>query len=91
MVLPEHIAEKYPLDMLEPILIHELAHIRQRDHLINAFQHLVGIGLFFHPLYWLICRRLGSEREVKAKGLSRLEGRDYIVQDGDILNIRFGV
>ena len=35
--------------------------------------------------------RLGSEREVKAKGLARLEGRDYIVQDGDILNIRFGV
>jgi GTP-binding protein YchF len=35
--------------------------------------------------------RLGSEREVKAKGLARLEGRDYVVQDGDILNIRFGV
>ena len=36
-------------------------------------------------------KRLGSEREVKAKGLARLEGRDYAVQDGDILNIRFGV
>lgn len=63
VVLPEHIAEKYPLDMLAPILIHELAHIRQRDHLVNAFQHLIGIGLFFHPLYWLICRRLVTERE----------------------------
>ena len=35
--------------------------------------------------------RLGSEREVKAKGLARLEGRDYVVQDGDILKIRFSV
>lgn len=35
--------------------------------------------------------KLGSEREIKAKGLQRLEGRDYIVKDGDILNIRFGV
>ena len=35
--------------------------------------------------------RLGSEREVKAKGLARLEGRDYAVQDGDLLDIRFGV
>ena len=35
--------------------------------------------------------RLGSERELKAKGLARLEGRDYVVQDGDILNIRFSV
>jgi ribosome-binding ATPase len=34
---------------------------------------------------------LGSEREVKAKGLAKLEGRDYVVQDGDILNIRFNV
>jgi beta-lactamase regulating signal transducer with metallopeptidase domain len=63
VVLPEHIAEKYPLDMLEPLIIHELAHIRQRDHLFHAFQHLAGIALFFHPLYWLICRRLDAERE----------------------------
>jgi hypothetical protein len=34
---------------------------------------------------------LGSEREVKAKGRHRLEGRDYVVRDGDILNIRFNV
>jgi ribosome-binding ATPase YchF (GTP1/OBG family) len=35
--------------------------------------------------------RLGSEREVKAKGLVRQEPKDYVVQDGDILNIRFSV
>jgi ribosome-binding ATPase YchF (GTP1/OBG family) len=34
---------------------------------------------------------LGSVHEVKAKGKLRLEGREYIVQDGDILNIRFNV
>ncbi|MFP4012131.1 MAG: DUF933 domain-containing protein, partial [Spirochaetaceae bacterium] len=33
----------------------------------------------------------GSETAVKQKGLFRLEGRDYRVQDGDILNIRFNV
>ncbi|MBW3600250.1 MAG: DUF933 domain-containing protein [Planctomycetes bacterium] len=32
--------------------------------------------------------RLGSEREVKAKNLMRQEHRDYVIQDGDILNIR---
>src|SRR5262249_29213346 len=30
-------------------------------------------------------KRLGSVREVKAKGLQRLEGKEYIVQDGDIM------
>jgi len=29
--------------------------------------------------------------EAKARGLFRLQGKDYIVQDGDILNIRSGV
>jgi GTP-binding protein YchF len=31
----------------------------------------------------------GSEHAAKEKGLLRLEGRDYIVRDGDILHIRF--
>ena len=33
----------------------------------------------------------GSEKEVGGKGLLRLEGKNYIVQDGNILNIRFNV
>ena len=35
--------------------------------------------------------RLGSEREVKAHHLMRQEPKDYVVQDGDILNIKFSV
>lgn len=34
---------------------------------------------------------LGSMAKVKEKGLARLEGKDYIVQDGDIINFRFNV
>jgi GTP-binding protein YchF len=34
---------------------------------------------------------LGSEKAVRDKGLFRLEGRDYVVSDGDILHIRFSV
>ena len=33
----------------------------------------------------------GSLGEVKKLGKTRLEGKDYIVQDGDILNIRFNI
>lgn len=33
----------------------------------------------------------GTMKEVKAKGKQRLEGKEYAVQDGDILNIRFSV
>ena len=33
----------------------------------------------------------GSEAEAKKRGLLRTEGKQYVVQDGDILNILFNV
>lgn len=36
-------------------------------------------------------QRLGSVREVKANNLQRLEGKDYIVKDGDIMFFRSSV
>lgn len=34
---------------------------------------------------------LGGVQKAKEKGVFRLEGKDYIVQDGDIMNFRFNV
>jgi len=33
----------------------------------------------------------GSINEARKRGMVRIEGKNYIVQDGDILNIRFNV
>ena len=33
----------------------------------------------------------GSRAEVAKRGLQRLEGKDYVVEDGDVINIRFNV
>ena len=33
----------------------------------------------------------GSEVEAKRRGWVRVEGRDYVVADGDVLNVRFNV
>lgn len=35
--------------------------------------------------------RLGSEAAVKEKGLAQLVGKEYILSDGDIVNIRFNI
>jgi len=32
--------------------------------------------------------RLGSERDVKANNLMRHEPKDYVIREGDIINIR---
>lgn len=36
-------------------------------------------------------KNIGSELKVKEAGLMKAEGRDYIMQDGDIVNFRFNV
>ncbi len=36
-------------------------------------------------------KALGDEKAVKAAGKMRLEGKQYVVQDGDIINFRFNV
>jgi hypothetical protein len=34
---------------------------------------------------------LGSEQAVKEKGLMRIEGKEYVVKDGDVMHFRFNV
>jgi ribosome-binding ATPase YchF (GTP1/OBG family) len=33
----------------------------------------------------------GSHVEAARRGLQRLEGKTYVVEDGDVLNVRFNV
>src|SRR6185295_1854997 len=40
---------------------------------------------------WTDFVELGSRAEAVKRGLQRLEGKDYVVEDGDVLNIRFNV
>ncbi|MHC4621645.1 MAG: DUF933 domain-containing protein [Planctomycetota bacterium] len=36
-------------------------------------------------------KELGSEKALKAAGKIRLEGKEYVVQDGDVIRFRFNV
>jgi ribosome-binding ATPase len=42
-------------------------------------------------VHWRDLVEAGSRAETSRRGLQRLEGRSYVVQDGDVLNIRFNV
>ncbi len=48
---------------LEAVLVHELAHIRRFDPVVNVLQRLVEAMLFFHPGVWWVSRRVSAERE----------------------------
>jgi beta-lactamase regulating signal transducer with metallopeptidase domain/uncharacterized protein involved in exopolysaccharide biosynthesis len=48
---------------LEAILVHELAHVRRFDYLVNIFQCLIETVMFYHPVIWWISRCIREERE----------------------------
>ncbi|GAB3270934.1 hypothetical protein GCM10027347_41920 [Larkinella harenae] len=48
---------------VEAVLIHELAHIRRYDYLVNLVQSAVEVVLFFHPAIWWLSARVREERE----------------------------
>jgi hypothetical protein len=48
---------------VEAILMHELAHIRRRDYLVNLLQSLVEIVFFFNPAVLWVSQLIKTERE----------------------------
>lgn len=48
---------------IEAILLHELAHIRRNDYLLNLFQSVIDTVLFFNPFAWWISKNIRRERE----------------------------
>ncbi|MCR8560916.1 M56 family metallopeptidase [Mucilaginibacter sp. BJC16-A38] len=50
-------------DEVEAILVHELAHIRRRDYLVNLLQSFMEIVFFFNPAVIWISQLIKAERE----------------------------
>src|SRR5579863_3616468 len=48
---------------VEAILIHELAHIKRRDYLVNLLQNLMEIVFFFNPAVLWVSTLIRTERE----------------------------
>ncbi len=48
---------------LSAILVHELAHIRRADYLVNLLQAVIETLLFYHPAVWWLSSRIRHERE----------------------------
>jgi beta-lactamase regulating signal transducer with metallopeptidase domain len=64
IVLPAWTLRDLSANDLQPILIHELTHLRRCDDWTNLFQKIVRAVFFFHPAVWWIDSRLSLEREM---------------------------
>jgi bla regulator protein BlaR1 len=63
ILIPFSLSTLLTTEEIESILLHELAHIRRSDYLVNLLQRVIGIFLFFNPCAILINRIINEERE----------------------------
>ena len=63
ILLPLGLLNELSPDQIEAILIHELAHIRRHDYLVNLLQVVLESLLFYHPATWWISAQIRRERE----------------------------
>ncbi|MGQ0637270.1 MAG: M56 family metallopeptidase [Planctomycetaceae bacterium] len=63
ILLPASAVTGLSSEQLEAILIHELAHIRRGDYLVNLLQNVVETLLFYHPAVWWVSNIIRQERE----------------------------
>lgn len=63
ILIPIAIVNQLSTAEAEAILLHELAHIKRNDFLLNIFQMLVETIMFYNPFVWLISSIIRTERE----------------------------
>jgi BlaR1 peptidase M56/Protein of unknown function (DUF1559) len=63
ILLPPAALTGWSPDEIEMVLLHELAHVRRWDNLVNLVQRIIESLLFFHPAVWLVSTWARRERE----------------------------
>ena len=67
-------SEDWSQSRARTVLMHELAHIKRKDVLIQTISFVVCAAYWFHPLAWFGLRRLRVEREFACD--------DYVISTG---------
>ena len=50
-------------EQIEVLLLHELAHIKRNDYVVNLLQSVIEVLFFYHPLIWWMSKQVRLERE----------------------------
>jgi uncharacterized protein (TIGR03435 family) len=67
-----------PTEHLEALLLHELAHIRRHDYLVNILQSVAEALLFYHPAVWWVSGHIRAERELCCDDVAVLVSGDAL-------------
>ncbi|MHC4399716.1 MAG: M56 family metallopeptidase [Planctomycetota bacterium] len=81
IVLPAALAESGPAHTLRAVLLHEWAHVRNRDLWVLALGRCLLAVLFAHPLFWWLRRAIRSDQELLADAVAAGEDRPAYAQE----------
>ncbi len=76
--IPLGLINHLPASEMEAVLMHELAHIRRYDHMVNMAQQVVECLLFFNPGFLWISSLLREERENSCDDIAIAHTRDRV-------------
>ncbi|MBX3242224.1 MAG: M56 family metallopeptidase [Chitinophagaceae bacterium] len=63
ILLPVAVFNQLTPEQVESVILHEMAHIKRKDYLVNILVSVVEILLFFNPFIHLLITSLRKERE----------------------------
>lgn len=92
LVVPRPLFSRLGLEGRSAILLHELAHIQRRDHLVRRLEVASKVAFWWHPAVWWAGRRLreleeeccdgrvveSAPRQARAYALALLETFDFL-------------
>ena len=64
LVMPRSLWRALDPDARQAVLLHELAHLRRKDHWVHWLSLTVGALYWWHPLVWIIRARLRDEADL---------------------------
>jgi len=63
LVLPANLWRALDSESRRAVVVHELAHLKRRDHVLCWVESLIGAAYWWHPVAWWARRRLHDEAE----------------------------
>ena len=79
ILVPVEFLTGMPVEHIDVLLAHELAHIRRHDYLASILQSIAEAVLFYHPAVWWISEQIRAERELCCDDLAVAAGGDVLI------------
>lgn len=89
LLLPEGFLESFSVEQLRYVILHELAHVRRHDVLLNWIVTAAQTLHWFNPIVAFAARRLAEERELAcdALALAALRDQERVAYGGTVLEL----